>query len=124
MRPIEIERIIAASINRLLSALGYVRRELQWYRYSGRWIVSIEFQLSGELVVVRMARFDRQLVRESHPELAAASEITGMTQLVDDVDAWTKARTHALWESSEDAEAMFEYVRRFALPRLLALAVD
>lgn len=114
----ELERVIITGVNRLLLPRRYSRRGTQWYYFGTHWISAIEYRYHDAIVVIKLARFDRRLVRDSHPDLSRAIERTGMTWLVDDPTAWDRARVHTHWQSAEDAREMIELVERFALPQL------
>lgn len=120
----ELEGVIITGVNRLLLPRRCSRRGTQWYRHGTHWTSSLEYRYHETIVVIKLGRFDRRVVRDSHPDLSRAIERTGMSLLVDDPAIWDRARVHTCWQSAEDAREMFELVERFALPQLSIFESD
>jgi hypothetical protein len=115
----QAQLLVIRAFRRLLTPLGYSRRELCWYRHEARSKTACNIWLTERLVSVQLARFDDGATwKLSHPDPVNASDSIGMSALVPSLAQWRAARDYSQWSSADDADLFFQLFERFGLPQL------
>jgi hypothetical protein len=114
----DAQLLVIQTFRRLLTPLGYSRRQLCWYRHGVRSKTACNIWLTERLVSVQLVRFDGATRKLSHPDPLTASDSIGMSGLVPSLAEWRHARNYAQWSSADDANPFFRLFEQFGLPQL------
>jgi hypothetical protein len=115
----EAQLLVVQAFRRLLTPLGYSRRQLCWYRHGLRSKTACNIWLTERLVSVELVRFDDGASRKlSHPDPVNASVSIGMSALVPSLAQWRAARDYSQWSLADDADLFFQLFEKFGLPQL------
>ena len=114
----ELDRLLVRRFRAILAPRGYTRRHFDWYRRLSGWTISVFVRQWHPRLIVKFARFDHRLVRNTHPYEIDASEVVGKSALVPDFNERYQARTYSLWRDEADAAAFFVQVEKYGLPLL------
>jgi isopentenyl diphosphate isomerase/L-lactate dehydrogenase-like FMN-dependent dehydrogenase len=115
VNPWPTRKLLIRRLRPMLMARGYSRKGLAWYRHKGNTTTAIFIELGNQRIIVKLARFDRRVLRETHPNAYRATEIIGMSAIVPEFDKWHWARTYNDWIEESDADHFVKLLQDFGL---------